>query len=250
MAYKMINKPEYLAAAIKWYNFLINQTGFQPVGNGLAVNYYSHSTSRVPNVTTMTIWFTTELAQITQDKRYLEFTDRMLRFVQNSQLDSGELPYALDRIHFMCYQYNSFQFLDLAYYYQITHNQQARQILSLMAAYLATGITAKGSCRYNCFKEVPEINYWTAALATALGKAHELNLGNYLALSEQSYSYLLTQQRFEGGFNFSQRNYGFLHDRRSYPRPLAMILDHLLYRVQTKESYTLLTKKPLVTSIL
>jgi hypothetical protein len=81
---------------------------------------------------------------------------------------------------------------------------------------------------------VPEVNYWTGALAAALREAHELQLGNYLALSERAYRYLLTRQRSDGGFDFSKRTYGFLQDRRSYPRYLAMILCHLLYRAQAE----------------
>ena len=34
-------------------------------------------------------------------------------FLRAAQLKTGELPYDLDREHFMCYQYNSFEFLDV-----------------------------------------------------------------------------------------------------------------------------------------
>jgi rhamnogalacturonyl hydrolase YesR len=230
-AYRKMGKQAHLDSALKWYTFQINDIGFQEVGGGLATNYYAHSDGIVPNVTTMLIWLTAELYQITEDKQYLKYTEKMLRFIEHSQLDSGELPYALERkTHFMCYQYNSFQFLDLAHYYQLTGNGKIRQMLSKMAAYLATGVTERGSSRYNCFKEVPEVNYWTAVLAAALYKAHELELGDYVWLSQRAYRYLLTQQRPDGGFDFSARSYGLLRDRRSYPRYLAMILNHLLYR--------------------
>lgn len=233
--YRETGKSAYLEYALRWYDYQVNSIGFQKVRNGLAANYYSHSNSIVPNVTTMLIWLTAELYQLTGDKQHLKYTDPMLRFIEYSQLDSGELPYELHtRIHFMCYQYNSFQFLDLAHYYQNTGDDRVRNMLSKMAMYLSTGVTERGSSRYDCFKEVPEVNYWTAVLAAALRKAHELKLGDYLGLSERAYRYLLTRQRPDGGFDFSERNYGFLRDRRSYPRYLAMILDHLLYRVQAE----------------
>jgi hypothetical protein len=232
-AFRQISKQTYLDSALKWYDFQINSIGFQEVEDGLAANYYAHSNHKVPNVTTMLVWLAAELHQITGEKRYLQYTDEMLRFVQRSQLDSGELPYTFQaRTHFMCYQYNSFQFLDLANYYCLTGDQRARQILITLVRFLATGVTKRGSCRYNCFKVVPEVNYWTAALAAALRRAHELGLGDYLALSERSYRYLLSRQRPDGGFDFSERTYGLLQDRRSYPRYLAMILSHLLYRAQ------------------
>lgn len=236
-AYKQLGKQAYLDAAIKWYDFQIAGIGFQEVSGGLVANYYSHSKSKVPNVTTMLIWLTAELAEITGEKKYRHYTDPMVCFIKNVQMDTGELPYALNVMpHFMCYQYNSFQFLDLAYYYDLTADEKTRPILSQMANYLATGVTERGSSRYNCFKEVPEVNYWTVALATALRKAYELGLGNdYLELSERGYNYILTQQRSDGSFDFSRYNYGFLRDRRSYPRYLSMIASHLLYRAQLEK---------------
>lgn len=234
-AYRQTHTPAYLEAALKWYNFQINSIGFQNVKDGLAANYYAHSISRVPNVTTMLIWLTGELADVTGDKKYLHYTDKMLRFIEDSQLTTGELPYALGPIpHFMCYQYNSFQFIDLAHYYRLTNDVQALSIMNKLIGFLATGLTERGSSRYNCFKDTPEVNYWTAALSAALRHAHTLKLGDYLALSERSYRYLLQRQRRDSSFDFSEFTYGFLTDRCSYPRYLSMILNHLLFRAQTE----------------
>jgi len=234
-AYRQMGKQAYLDSALKWYAFQVHGIGFQRIEDGLAANYYAHSSSRVPNVTTMLIWLTAELYQITGDKQYLNYTGQMLRFIEYSQLDSGELPYALQaRTHFMCYQYNSFQFLDLAYYYQLTGDERARQILSKMARFLSSGITERGSCRYDCFREAPETNYWTVALAAALRMAHQLGLGSYHDLSERAYGRLLSRQNLDGSFNFSDKNYRLLTDRRSYPRQQAMILTFLLLRAEER----------------
>lgn len=223
----------YLDSALRWYDVQVNRIGFQKVGDGLAANYYAHSNHVVPNVTTMLIWFTAELAEASGDERYLGRTDDMLRFIEYCQLPSGELPYVLHtRTHFMCYQYNSFQFLDLAHYYQLAGGQMCRRVLSRLAAYLASGVTERGQCRHSCSQERPHVHYWTAALAAALRKAHELELGDYLALSERAYRYLLGLQRCDGGYGFSQYDYGLLQDRRSYPRYLAMILAFLLQRAE------------------
>lgn len=232
-AYRTLGRQSYLDSVLKWLAFQFEVIGFVQVEDGLAANYYAHSRSTVPNVTTMLIWLTAELYRITGDGEHLVHTDRMLSFIEHSQLESGELPYAVEhRTHFMCYQYNSFQFLDLAHYYRLTDDGRVRPILRRMASYLSTGVTGRGTCRYDCFKEVPEVNYWTGAVASALRTAHEMELGDYLAVSERAYGALLTRQRPDGGFDFSQRNYGLLHDRRSYPRYLAMILCHLLHRAQ------------------
>ena len=138
---------------------------------------------------------------------------------------SGELPYEVDhRPHFMCYQYNSFEFMDLANYYELTQNPVVLPILGRLAAFLETGVTSIGSCRYNCDKQFPEVNYWTAALATALAKAQSLGLGEYATASRRAVRHLLARQRPDGGFDFSYRNYRMLRDARSYPRYLSMIL--------------------------
>lgn len=233
-AYNTTGRTEYFESASMWFDFQIREVGFQEVDDGLAVNYYSHSTHVVPNVTTMFLWLSAELYNVNGDQKYLIHSDRNLRFIQSVQSESGELPYVhLKRPHFICYQYNAFQFLDLAAYYRLFPDEQLRGILERLSKFLATGLTAEGSCRYDCSHETPEVNYWTGALAAALRKADELGFGDYSILSELAYQHLLFNQRNDGGFDFSTRNYAFLSDRRSYPRYLAMILYHLIYRVDT-----------------
>ncbi len=234
-AYRRFGDISYLESARKWYSFQVNETGFVTYKDGLVPNFFDRPGRMVPNATTLLLWFVAELSQVTSNGQYMRNVNRMVRFLQYSQMENGELEYHFQiRPHFMCYQYNSYEFLDLAHYYELTGDERVRQILSKMAVYLATGVTERGNSRYSCFKEVPEVNYWTAALAAALRKAHELELGDYLALSERAYRHLLTQQRPDGGFGFSKRTYGLLRDTRSYPRPQAMILDHLLYRAQAE----------------
>ena len=238
-AYQQWKDAAYLEAAQKWYSFQINQIGFADYQDGLGPNFYDRPGIIVPNVATLFLWFVAALSQSTGDDQYLEYVDAVVRLVQYAQMDNGELEYHFQiRPHFMCYQYNSFQFLDLSHYFQITGDQRVRPILSRMAQFLSTGVTERGSSRYNCFKEVPEVNYWTAVLAAALRRAHELGLGDYQELSKRAYRYLLTRQRPDGGFDFSKRNYGFLRDRRSYPRYLAMILYHLLCQAGAETPYS------------
>jgi len=233
-AYRVTAEPAHLESALRWYDCQLNKIGFQQVGTGLAANYYSHSTIAVPNVTTMLIRLLTALYEVVGDPSFLSNVDGMLRFIQSAQTPTGELPYVFPtRTHFMCYQYNAFQFLDLAEYYRGVGNPDARPILSKMATYLSTGVTERGSCRYDCFKELPEVNYWTAVLAAALCVGHQMEFGDYEALSERAHQYLIGQQRPGGGFDFSRMDLGFLRDRRSYPRYLAMTLYHILCRAET-----------------
>lgn len=236
-AYRKLGKVSYLDSAFKWYNFQINHIGFQKVDNGLAANYYAHSTSIVPNVTTMLLWLAAELYQITNDHQYIDYMQKMLQFIEYSQLNTGELPYAIpSRTHFMCYQYNAFQFLDLANFYKLMREEKVRLMISKMGHYLSTGITESGSCCYNCFKKNPEVNYWTAAIAAALNRAFQLGLGPYQDLYDHAYQRVLSKQNSNGSFHFSEKNYLFLSDKRSYPRQQAMIMYFLLQRAKEEKA--------------
>lgn len=225
----------YLNSAIRWYDFQSGHIGFEKAAAGLAANYYAHSRHSVPNVTTMSIWLTVELQRLAGDDRFLQYTEPMLAFIENSQLPSGELPYVYQRRpHFMCFQYNSFQFLDLAYTHSKWPHPSLERILPRMAAFLSTGVHSDGRSRYNCFRDTPDVTYWGGALATALGQAHEMGLGDYHELSERAYQRLCSRQNAQGGFPFSRQNYILLQDRRSYPRYQAMILHQLLCRAPRK----------------
>jgi hypothetical protein len=230
-AYQVLDKPDYLNSVLKCYDFLTNVAGFSRLRDGLALNYYAHTNHMVPNVTTMFLWLAGEVHKVTGDKRYCSYVEEMIRFLEYSQLESGELQYVYaSRPHFQCYQYNSFQFLDLANYHALTVNEKVRGIMAGVARFLSSGVTRRGSCRYDCFKENPETNYWTAAMAAALRQAHQLGVGSYLDLSERAYCRLLSRQQANGSFYFSDKNYYLLADRRSYPRQQAMILCFLLAR--------------------
>ena len=82
----------------------------------------------------------------------------MINWLGHVQLPSGELPYALgktpdrDRVHFLCYQYNAFEYLDLAHYHQRTNDKAILSITERLAGYLENGFTRQGACRYNCQK--------------------------------------------------------------------------------------------------
>lgn len=239
-AYRSVPDSSFLDAAKRWYETQTKVIGFQDAPEGIAANYYAHSQYLVPNVTTMLVWLSAELADLTQDDYYLQYTEPMLRFLRYCQLDNGELPYEhLERPHFMCFQYNSFEFLDLANYDSLRPDNNQQSLLQQLAAFLATGVRANGSCRYNCHKQTPEVNYWTAALGTALLRAHSLGLGNYHDAGLRALTHLLEQQRPDGSFDFSYNNYRLLRDRRSYPRYLSMILYLML------ESQQLLTLESL-----
>jgi hypothetical protein len=76
---------------------------------------------------------------------------------------------------------------------------------------------------------LPETDYFTAVLAAALGEAKRRNAPSAGELSDRCYARLLKRQKYDGSFAYTEWDYGFLRDGRSYPRPQAMTLFHLLY---------------------
>jgi hypothetical protein len=158
----------------------------------------------------------------------------MIEFLNRVQLETGELPYvAADsqepgRTHFLCFQYNAFQFLDLARYFALTQDKNVWNMLSKLARFLRSGITPTGAARFDCHHQRPEVPYYTAAVAAALHRALELGILDVAAEAERASRRVLSRIHPSRGVAFfSSGDYGLLTDRRSYPRNLAMILFHL-----------------------
>ena len=236
----------FLQGAIQWYRFMVEQIGFQNRDGFWAINYFKdRGTMMIPNISVSALRMSALLAKATDDDHYLEYADRLVVWLNTVQRDSGELPYGVDsvngksRIHFLCYQYNAFELLNLADYHQMTGDRKIWPVLEKLAAYVAEGITKTGACRYDCQREKPEVLYYGMAAGTALRKATELEIGDYGALADRACQRVLSQQTEDGNIAFySQGNYGFLTDRRSYPRYLSMILYHLLLSLSLSAKHT------------
>jgi hypothetical protein len=233
-AFRATGNERYLQACLKWYDFNVNVIGFTEYEDALCINYYDTPVGMVPNNATIFLWLAAELYAATNDEKYIAYTEPSVRFLQYCQSESGELPYAFQRRnHLLCYNYNAFQFLDLAFFFELTHDERVWEIIDKLSRFLSTGVRGNGAAKYDCSSDVPEVNYWTVALAAALHKAHGMGLDNrYKAQSDRGYQRALSRQNHAGGFDFSDRNYRILQDRRSYPRYLAMILYHLLLRAR------------------
>lgn len=228
-----------LAGAIKWYDYSTEQIGFQKFDNMVAINYFGNvTTGMVPNNSASALRIYGQLAKAASDERYLEYCPGMVRWLNQVQLESGELPYAvagpgqsedMTRIHFLCHQYNAFQYLNLADYYRFTADDAIVPVLKNLARFVATGITADGACRYDCLHSTPEVAYYGVAAGAALRDASASGFGDYHELADRAYAKALSIQQPGGALAYhSRQNYGFLSDRRSYPRYLSMVLYHLL----------------------
>jgi len=234
-SYRRTGEAAFRASAEGWLQYLSSHVGFRTTDLGRAVNYWADSgDAMVPNNTTLTLWTFAELASALDRPEILDEAPAMVDFLSRVQLGTGELPYRLradgsdGRPHFLCYQYNAFELLDLAHYQDLTKDDSVGPIIAGIARFLAGGVSENGSVRYDCDSARPEVLYYATAVACALSRATSMGRGRYGDLAAGAFDWVLGHQRRDGGFAFfSRRNYGVLADRRSYPRNLAMMLYHL-----------------------
>ena len=238
LAHERTDAESLLKAAIRWYEYTISDIGFQLRGRTLAINYFGNVPGgRIPNNSASAVRVYAMLAAATGDDRYLEYCEPMLEFMSDAQADSGELPYSIigvtggGRRHFLCYQYNAFEFLNIFDYWRLTGDDSAEPILRGLAGYLEGGLTDTGAARYDCSDDTPEVVYYGAAIGVALREATVAGFGDYGELVDLALARVLSHQRDDGGFPHSFRTLGYARDTRSYPRYLSMILTHLLTEV-------------------
>ena len=240
-------RKEFLQAAVGWYDYLVRTIGFQSHTPGESINYFDKPRGKIPNNSVEAVWLFLRLWKATGDPRYLQHVDAMLDFLVSAQFPTGELPYIVDgpqekgRVHYLCFQYNAFQFLKLAWADSLRADARVKTMLAPLAGFLAKGITPAGASAADCTHVKPETDYYTAVLAAAMWEAQQgLKPGDSLPISgngrpsakeasERCYARLLERQRPDGSFAYTTGDYGFLRDGRSYPRPQAMTLFHLLY---------------------
>lgn len=233
--YRHVGDPSMRRGAERWHAFMLEHVGFRKTLHGHAVNYFANRERfAVVNNSACVLRFLAELAQITNDRSFLDPAPDMVTFVTAAQKPSGELPYAVNpdgtgpgRAHFQCYQYNAFQCLDLSRYRELADDPAVEPVLQGVVRYLQRGVANDGHAYYSCSNRHTAITYHAAALAAALltvgsgveSTAHEQG--------RRALDYVLLRQRPDGSFPHSQGDYRILRDNRCYPRYLAMIAYHL-----------------------
>lgn len=236
MAFEQSKDQRLLDAAVRWYDFMTDKIGFQNYdSDSKAINYFSNvGRGLVPNNSTLAVWMSSLLARAGGQEKYLEHCPAMMRFLARCQTSEGELPYVLEseygpgKLHYLCFQYNAFQFIDIYEYYLISKDNQALQVMQGLAEFLSKGLTEQGDARHDCETDRPTMHYFTAAVSAALKCAGDVGLGDYAKVAARGYRRLLDVQKPNGSFDYSIGDYGFLSDGRSYPRNQGMILRHLL----------------------
>jgi hypothetical protein len=236
-------EPRFLKGAVRWYDYLVGRIGFQQHEPGKAINYFDNPRGKVPNNSVEAAWVFARLWCGTGEERYLEHMAGLMDFVRSVQLAAGELPYVVEspyerrREHYLCYQYNAFEFLKLASLERLRPSETVAAVLPCLAKFLAAGVTASGAGAEDCFSRSVEVDYYTAAPAAALDEVARLRLVDG-ELSEWGYHRVTAPQKDDGSFIYWKGDYGILHDSRSYPRPMAMTLFHLLYGAGAGDGFT------------
>ncbi len=229
---------ELLDGAVRASGFVMDHIGFQPHGHGEAINYFDRPRGKISNNSVTAVWFLLRLWRATGNDEFLAHVPSMVRFVEGVQMPSGEIPYIVEgpyenaRPHYLCFQYNAFQFLYMAWAERAAPGTWSRTVLARLARFLAGGVRNSGACANDCARTArggPETDYYTAALGAALYEAHRMGLVSSTELSDRCYDRVLERQRPNGGFRYSTGDYLILRDGRSYPRGQAMTLFHLLY---------------------
>ena len=229
-AYWATRKAQYAEGSARWLEYLL-RNAIRPHGRGQYVQYWSELDLVVPNVSAELLWLASEQAKVERSAALEELMPGLLRFLGDAQIGSGELPYRLAnsiaprRQHYLCYQYNAFQFLAIARYAENTADAQSEPLLAGLEEFLVHGQAPSGGCRTSCHAAYPEVDYYTAALALALRRAERFAGARPRLVADALVSRLLTRQHRDGRFGYSSGDYGigWLRDGHGYPRPLAII---------------------------
>lgn len=240
-SYRRTQRNEYLQSALRWHDYFTTSIGFQEYQGTSAVNYFAgRHGNPVPNNSSLILRYLANLAQATGESRYAEQCESVVDFLLKSQRPSGELPYVVDdpkMLHFQCFQYHAFIYLDTWNYYRMSGDQRVLPILQGVLRFLEGALHPSGYAYYQCDQHYRTVNYHTAAVATALYTCDDIGLNpekvaQYRALSQTAFEYLFRQQQPDGSFPHSRGDYRLIGDQRRYPRYLAMMLYHLLCRAQ------------------
>ena len=229
-----------LDAALEWHAYLEREIGYQQHPAGLCVNYFQKPRGMVPNNTCEWIWVLGRFRSATGETRFLDKVPAMLGFLEAVMLPNGELPYELagpfetrTRLHYLCYQYNAFQCMKLAWYAHEHDDPRARALAVRLAGFLSGGVLPSGAARASCDRDTPEVLYYADAVGMALHTVTALGWADHAAAADRAFRFVLSRQRDDGGFRyFSRRDYGFLSDRNDYPRYLAMTMYHVAERAR------------------
>jgi hypothetical protein len=183
----------------------------------------------------MVLRYMAEFASATGNPSCHEYCSGLLAFLTHVQRPWGELPYSISqkkdvrvREHLQCFQYHGFMCLDFCRYYELSFDARCLGILKGIVTFLLSGVGSGGWVKYQCGASLRRVTYHAAAVAVACSQLENLGLMERSEVPSRLAATVLGSQSADGSFPHSQGDYGLLHDARSYPRYLAMILYHLV----------------------
>ncbi len=100
---------------------------------------------------------------------------------------TGKIRLLKDRVHFLCYQYNAFQFLNLAKYHNLTKDNNIWPVLEKLAKFISRSVTPIGTVWYDCNQERPDVPYYSTAVGAALSLATDLGIGDYRSVADLTF---------------------------------------------------------------
>ena len=191
---------------------MIDQIGFSDPEDPRvkSINYFGGWDPAVPNNNTLLIG----MANASEFKAIPRTPRSGRQRLAMVQLDTAELPYLIhtkgepDRTHFLCHQYNAFEFVYLAHYLGLSGDQAIYPVLERPIAYLARDLDETDWARYDCNVHHIDVPYYTYALGHAFRVATELDLGDNGSHADRCLGNVLDLQRGDGSFPyFSRGNY-------------------------------------------
>jgi hypothetical protein len=237
-AYARTGHSRLLYGAVRWYGCLVRDVGFSALGSaaiGRSFNYFAGYDVAVPNNNTLALWMMGRLYRATGDRRFLEHAPPVRDWLRSVQLPAGELPYRVStrgrrgQVHYLCFQYNAFEFDDLVQYRDDTGDAEVDPLIARLAGFLPRGLGPDGWARHDCAGRAIRTPYYTSALGHALRLATRRGLGDHDRAADRCFQTVRKQLGADGAPAWhSARNHGLFTDRRGYPRYLAILLHHLV----------------------
>ena len=112
----------------------------------------------VPNISAELLWLASEQSKVERSAALDELMHGLVRFLGEAQAATGEVPYRLAngratrRQHYLCYQYNAFEFLAIARYAENTGDTQAVWMDVALAADTPIAPWAKSATSTGCWR--------------------------------------------------------------------------------------------------
>ena len=158
-------RQEYLAGALRWYDYLVNRIGFQDAPPGKAINYFHRPRGKdAEQLGGGGVAFSAACGRRQGRSDFSSTCRAMLEFIAATQLPSGELPYIVagqyesGREPLSLFSVQCFSVLEAGVGRGAASSRRQGAILARARKFLAKGVTPSGASAADCSSERPK---WT-----------------------------------------------------------------------------------------